>query len=77
MVKQKLERAVLVLFKEENCHNKMTSLGKSCISKSIKKRRLLYTEKFGNIFAFEKESKRKSNYLYQLTVLLKIIGVLP
>ena len=38
----------------------------------LKIRKLLPTEKFGNILTFDTESKRKSNYLYQQTVLLKI-----
>ena len=46
--------------KQENCYNKITSVRKSYISKSVKKnRRLLPDEKFGNILAFDKESRRK------------------
>ena len=30
---------------------------------------LLLAEKFGNILAFDKESRKKFNHLYQLTVL--------
>ena len=35
----------------------------------------LPAEKFGNILTFDKESKRKSNHLYQQTVLVKIIYI--
>ena len=39
----------------------------------LKKRKLLPDEKFWNILAFDKKSKRKSNQLYLLTVLLNFI----
>ena len=45
--------------KKTVCYNKMTSVRKCCISKSVKNRKLLPTEKFPNILAFDKESKRK------------------
>ena len=37
----------------------MTSVRKSQISKSFKNRKLLPAEKFGNVLAFDKESKTK------------------
>ena len=51
---------ILPFFKQENCYNKMTSVRKSDISKSVKKIENYYLlEKFGNILAFDNESKRK------------------
>ena len=50
----------MAFFKQENCYNKITSIRKSYISKSVKKQITnLPVEKFGNILAFDKESKRK------------------
>ena len=49
----------MAIFKQENCYNKIISVRKSYISKSVKKKKLLAAEKFGNILAFDEESKRK------------------
>ena len=66
--------AVLAFLKQENCYNKMTSVRKSYIFQyQLKNRKLLPTEKFGNILAFDKESKRKLLSLISAAVLLKII----
>ena len=46
------------LFSWKNCYNKITSVRKSNISKE-KLPAKLPAEKFGNILAFGKESKRK------------------
>ena len=37
----------------------MTSVRKSYITKSFKKRKTITSEKFRNVWAFDKESKRK------------------
>ena len=56
VVKQKNRKQLYWLFfKQENCYNKITYARKSYISKSVKK----IEEKFRNILAFDKESKRK------------------
>ena len=53
--KGKIENNCTGFFKQENRYNKITSVRKSSISKSVKK----IGEKFGNILAFDKESERK------------------
>ena len=71
---EKLKIAVLAFFKQENCYNKMKNLSENITFQNLlKNRKLLPAEKFGNILTFDKESKRKSNHLYQQTDLLKII----
>ena len=49
----------------------MISIGKSYISKSAKNRKLLPAEKFGNILAFDKESKRKLLLLISVDSFIK------
>ena len=50
----------MAFFKQENCYNKITSVGKNLkFQNLLKNRKLLAAEKFGNILAFDKKSKRK------------------
>ena len=50
----------MAFFKQENCYRQITSVRKNLhLSKSFKNRKLLAAEHFGNILAFDKESKRK------------------
>ena len=41
----------------------------------LKNRKILPAERFGNILAFNKEFKRKSNHLYQQAFFLKTICI--
>ena len=49
----------------------MISIVKSYISKSVKNRKLLPAEKFGNILAFDKVSKRKLLLLISVDSFIK------